>query len=200
VRPAGAARDEESRNDLRLIGDGAQRMRVMLEAILESSRLGPPPGEVEPCDSGAVLTQVLEQLGPLLQSAGAVVTHDRPLPSVRMEASQLARVLQNLLQNAVKFNASPPPRVHVGARRERDAWVLSVADNGIGIDPRHHARVFEMFRRLHTRQEYAGDGVGLAICRRVVERFGGRIWVESPPQGGSVFHLNIPDGEQGQPA
>jgi light-regulated signal transduction histidine kinase (bacteriophytochrome) len=142
-----------------------------------------------------VLAWALEQLTPSIRSTAAQITYDE-LPTLCIDAAQLARVFQNLLHNAVKFNVARPPLVHVAARRAQAGWVLSVADNGIGIHPRHHARVFEMFRRLHSREEYAGDGIGLAICRRIVERHGGRIWIEPSAEGGSVFYFRIPDGDR----
>jgi light-regulated signal transduction histidine kinase (bacteriophytochrome) len=116
----------------------------------------------------------------------AMLTHD-PLPTVRGDATRLKQVLQNLIGNALKFRGQAPPRVHVSARREDGHWRFAVRDNGIGIDPQHVGKLFQVFQRLHTRSEYAGSGIGLAICRKIVEQHGGRIWVESRPREGSTF-------------
>jgi signal transduction histidine kinase len=116
-----------------------------------------------------------------------------PLPTVAADEAQLARVLQNLLANAVKFCAEPKPQVEVGAEREAGGWRIWVADNGIGIDPAQAERVFQMFQRLHDRRAYPGTGIGLAVCQRIVERHGGRIWFEPRPGGGTVFAFTLPD-------
>jgi light-regulated signal transduction histidine kinase (bacteriophytochrome) len=120
------------------------------------------------------------------------VTHG-PLPTVMADEAQLGQVFQNLIANAIKFRREDvPPRVHVSAEREGEEWVFSVADNGIGIDPEQADRLFQIFQRLHTREEYEGLGIGLALCRRVVERHGGHIWVESEPGEGTNFFFTIP--------
>jgi len=120
------------------------------------------------------------------------VTHDR-LPTLSADTLQFGRLLQNLLSNALKFHGDEPPRVHISAVRQPGEWVFSVCDNGVGIDPQFAQRVFVIFQRLHTRKEYPGTGVGLAICKRIVERHGGRIWVESRPGAGATFYFTIPD-------
>jgi signal transduction histidine kinase len=108
---------------------------------------------------------------------------------------QLVQVLQNLISNAIKFRADAPPRIHVSAEEREDEWEFAVRDNGIGIDPSHADRIFEIFKRLHTRAEYPGTGIGLAICKKTVERHGGRIWVESQPGQGSTFRFTLPKVE-----
>ena len=107
---------------------------------------------------------------------------------------QLKQVIENLLSNAVKFRGPAPPRIHLAARRHGPEWVFSVRDNGIGLDPQYAHRIFQMFQRLHTRREYPGTGIGLAICKRIVERHGGRIWVESAPGQGATFYFTLPVG------
>jgi len=114
------------------------------------------------------------------------------LPKVRGDQLQLVQVLQNLVANALKFHGSDAPRVQIGARRQDNAWVVSVTDNGIGIDPRFHDRLFKVFERLHSRADYPGTGIGLATCKRVVERHGGRIWIESSEGHGATFSFSLP--------
>ena len=119
------------------------------------------------------------------------------LPTVAGDPAQLVHLLQNLIGNALKYHGADPPRVHVSAACRRGECVVSVRDNGIGIEPKYHARIFEIFRRLHDAQDYPGTGIGLAVCRRIVHRHGGRIWLESAPGRGSVFYFTIPEYREG---
>jgi light-regulated signal transduction histidine kinase (bacteriophytochrome) len=170
----------------------AERMKAMIEALLALSRVGTRGKAFAPTDCETVLENVLADLALMIEDAEAEVTHD-PLPTVMADEAQLAQVFQNLIANAIKFRREDvPPQVHVSAEPEGDEWVFSVADNGIGIDPEQADRLFQIFQRLHTREEYEGLGIGLALCRRVVERHGGRIWVESEPGEGSTFTFTIP--------
>ena len=141
----------------------------------------------------AALDQALANLKTTIEHSGAVVTHD-PLPRVVHDKLLLAQLFQNLIGNAIKFHVEAPPRIHVSARQEGEEWDLAVRDNGIGIDPQYAERIFTIFQRLHTREEYSGTGIGLAICKKIVERRGGRIWVESQPGSGSTFYFTIPIG------
>ena len=176
--------------------DGASRMKDLIDDLLAYSRIGNQTAPLEPVDCDAVLRLVLGDLAGAIQDAGASVTHD-PLPEVMGDSTQLAQVFQNLISNGIKFRGQAPPRVHVStAQVERD-WVFSIRDNGIGIEPRHFERIFLMFQRLHHRSEYPGTGIGLALCNKVVQRHGGRIWVESEPGAGSAFHFTIPVIEKG---
>jgi hypothetical protein len=127
-----------------------------------------------------------------LEESGAVITHD-PLPVVRGDATQLGQLLQNLISNAIKFRGQRPPEIHVGVERRGDEWVFAVRDNGIGIEEQYFERIFLVFQRLHTQAEYPGTGIGLAVCKRIVERHGGRIWVESEPGQGATFYFTLPD-------
>jgi len=170
---------------------GAQRMQALITDLLAYTRVS---GHVQPftaVDGEALLARVLGDLQLVIADAAAEVTHD-PLPVVNGNAGQLGLVLQNLLDNALKFRGAAPPRIHVGARREGGQWVFSVRDNGIGIEPRFRERIFQVFQRLHPRSEYQGTGIGLAICHKIIERHGGRIWVESEPGQGATFFFTLP--------
>jgi PAS domain S-box-containing protein len=172
--------------------DGARRMQEMIRALLDLSRVGTRGQELAPTDLEVVLGRTLRSLRRVIEDADAQVTCDS-LPTVMADRAQLAQVFQNLVANAIKFRREGvPPRVHVSAKRQGDEWVFSVADNGIGIDPQQTERIFEVFQRLHTDEEYPGLGMGLALCKRIVERHGGRIWVESEPGQGSMFCFTLP--------
>ena len=171
--------------------DGATRMQELINDLLEFSRVRTTGAELTPTDANAVLSETLANLQMAIHDSRAAVTHD-PLPTVLADASQLGQVFQNLIGNAIKFHRKGErPAVHVWAREHDGEWILSVQDNGIGIDPQSTERVFEIFQRLHGRNEYPGTGVGLAICKRIVERHGGRIWVESEPGRGATFSFTL---------
>jgi len=147
---------------------------------------------MEPTDARRSVQEALTNLQASIGESGAAVQVD-PLPAVRADAVQLTQLFQNLIANAIKFRSDRPPEVHVGARREQDAWLFWVRDNGIGIESQYAERIFMIFQRLHTRKTYPGTGIGLAICKRIVERHGGRIWVESQPGQSSAFYFTLPD-------
>ena len=171
--------------------DGATRMRQLIEDLLAFSRVGTRAQPLEPTSCEDVLAEALANLRTRIEESGAEVTHD-PLPTVLADERQLVQVFQNLLSNAIKFRSAEPPRIHVSADESNGEWEFAVRDNGIGVDPRHADRIFEIFKRLHTRDEYPGTGIGLAICRKTVERHGGRIWVDSQPGQGSTFRFTLP--------
>ena len=127
-----------------------------------------------------------------MRETGARITRD-PLPTLRVDAGQMAQLFQNLIGNALKFRGERPPEVHVSAEQKPGHWVIAVRDNGIGIEPQYFERIFLIFQRLHTRKHYPGTGIGLAICKKIVERHGGAIWVESQPGQGSTFYFSIPN-------
>ncbi len=157
--------------------DGANRMKGLITDLLAYSRVGTHGKEFAPVEMEEVLKRVVDNLQLAIEDGGAAVTHD-PLPAVLGDEVQLTQLLQNLIGNALKFRATEPPRVHVGTRRSGQEWNFFVRDNGIGIDPQYSERIFVIFQRLHNRNEYPGTGIGLAICRKIVERHGGRIWFE----------------------
>ncbi len=171
--------------------DEAERMMRMLDDLLEYARLNAGGLEVSTVDLDVLVEQAIRSLTGAIQEEQAMVTHDH-LPTVRGYASALSRLLLNLLSNAIKFRSSEPPAIHVGVREEDDHWTLSVQDNGIGINPENAERIFKMFQRLHSRDAYAGTGMGLAICKKVVELHGGRIWVEAVPGDGACFFFTLP--------
>ena len=175
--------------------EASKRMQTLIHDLLEYSRVGQSEMRREPVDCSLIVGQVLDSLQGAIAVAGARITTDE-LPTVDADPTQLQRVFQNLVANALKFRSESTSRIHVGAVRTAGAWRFSVIDNGIGIAPRHARRVFEVFKRLHGGDSYSGSGIGLSICRRVVERHGGRIWVEPADDGGSRFEFTIPDAKE----
>ena len=177
--------------------DGARRMQNLIRDLLEYSRVGTRGRRFEPTDAQAVLERALANLATATRTSGAAITSD-PLPTLLADPAQLTQLFQNLIGNAVKFCTARSPAIHVGVQPGDGGWHFSVRDNGIGIEAQYRERIFVIFQRLHTRAEYPGTGIGLAICQRIVERHGGRIWVESEPGQGSTFHFTIPKpGDRG---
>lgn len=171
--------------------DGATRMQDLINGLLTYSRVGTRTEPFQPTDCSIVLDRALANLQFAIEESGAEIIRDA-LPTVMADASQLVQLFQNLIGNAIKFHGEERPRVRISAERKGDQWVFSVRDNGIGIDPQYAERIFLIFQRLHTRSEYPGTGIGLAICKKVVERHGGSIWFESAPLQGAVFYFTIP--------
>jgi len=171
--------------------DGARRMQNLIDDLLTYSRVGTRGKEFAPTDCGKALETAIANLQTAIEENGAAVAQD-PLPVVMADDSQMLQLFQNLVANAVKFHGAEPPRVHVSARRQAKDWLFAVRDNGIGIDSAHQQRIFTIFQRLHGKAEYPGTGIGLAICKKIVERHGGRIWVESQPGQGATFLFTIP--------
>jgi signal transduction histidine kinase len=171
--------------------DGAGRMQQIIRDLLVYSRIGTQGKSFSAVDCNEALRDVMHNLKADVIRQEAEVTHD-PLPRVSGDRVQMARLLQNLISNAIKYRSDARPKVHVSARRSGDEWILSVTDNGIGIAPEHADRIFGMFQRLHARDEYSGTGIGLAICKRIAGRHGGRIWLESEPGRGATFSFSIP--------
>jgi len=184
--------DERGEQYIAFAVDGAKRMQQLIQDLLGFSRVGRVGGEVTDVDLEASLARALDNLENLVADNGAVVTHD-PLPTVRGEASLLDQLFQNLVGNAVKFrDPTRPPRVHVSARRVADSWQLECRDNGIGIDQQYAERVFVIFQRLHPKDVYEGTGIGLALCKKIVEFHGGRIWIADEPGEGTSIRWTLP--------
>ncbi|HYH58672.1 MAG TPA: PAS domain S-box protein [Thermoleophilaceae bacterium] len=184
--------NEEGRTFLGHVRGEAGRMKTMIEDLLDYSRVetrAEAPAAVPLADS---VETALRTLQPRIEESGAQIDVRPGLPVVEGSPAQFERLFRNLLSNAIKFRADAPPTVTVFAERAGDECIVSVQDNGIGIDPAKADRIFELFQRLHGQERYAGTGMGLAICKRIVERHGGRIWVEPAPGGGSIFRFGVP--------
>lgn len=193
-RRYGGQLDEAAGEFIHYAVDGAARMRALLDDLLRYSRVGGEEPVRRPVELTAIVEQVLRSLEPALADTGATVILDGPLPTLEADEVQLGQLLQNLIVNGAKFRpADRPNTVRVHAERDADAWRVVVEDDGIGLDPKHAERIFRIFQRLHAQDEYAGTGIGLAVCRRIAERMGGSIAVESAPGEGSRFMVAIPD-------
>jgi light-regulated signal transduction histidine kinase (bacteriophytochrome) len=172
--------------------DEAKWMQTLISDMLSYSRVGISGKPFVQTDCAAILNRTLSNLRIPLEQSGAVVTHD-PLPKVMADPIQLNQLLQNLISNAIKFHGEEKPHIHISVKRKGKEWVFSVSDNGIGIPAEHSERIFEIFQRLHNKKEYPGTGIGLATCKKIVERHGGHIWIESEIGKGSTFYFTIPD-------
>ena len=196
ARRYGGQLDSDADEFIAFAVDGVNRMQRLIDDLLAYSRAGTQEYRIAPVDCEELVRDTLAGMQTTVGESGAtIVVSD--LPTVRADEGQLRQLFQNLIGNGIKFRAEDPPRVEVSAEREEGSWRFSVEDNGIGIDPRHAERIFTVFKRLHTRDKYPGSGVGLSICKRLVERHGGRIWVEQSELGGSRFCFTIPDRQTG---
>jgi PAS domain S-box-containing protein len=189
----GSVLDEDGREFLRYAREGANRMRALIDALLSYSRIDTRAQTFRPVTMDQVLDLTLTNLRASIAAANATVVRG-PLPSVEGDPVQLGQVLQNLIGNAIKFRGPNPPHIWVSAERKGPVWQFAVRDDGIGIAPEYQDRIFIIFQRLHSREEYPGTGIGLAVCKKVVERHGGRLWVESTgtPGQGSTFYFTVP--------
>ncbi len=184
--------DDDAREFIAYAVDGAVRMKALINDLLAYSRVEKGEQTFESVDAEAAFKQTLANLSAAIEESGATITHDDPLPNVQADHAQLVQLFQNLIGNAIKFRSERPPEIHVGVQRADGCHHFSVRDNGIGIEADYLERIFVVFQRLHGTSEYSGTGIGLAICKKVVERHGGRIWVESTPQVGTTFHFTLP--------
>jgi light-regulated signal transduction histidine kinase (bacteriophytochrome) len=189
--------DEDAQDFIAYAVDGAMRMKALIQGLLAYSRVGTSGKPFESIDSHDILDGTLLNLKMAIEESDAVVTHD-PLPIVTADRTQLGQVFQNLIGNAIKFRGPDRPEIHIGAERQNGKWIFAVRDNGIGIDPQYADRIFIIFQRLHTQEEYPGTGIGLAVCKRIVERHGGRIWVDSEPGQGSTFYFTVLESKDPQ--
>jgi PAS domain S-box-containing protein len=188
--------DGDAREFMDFIVDGAARMKQLIEDLLEYSRVGTRGHEMQPVESAQALDRALANLRAAREASGAEVTREH-LPTVIADGTQLTQLFQNLIGNAMKFHGDEPPRIHVMGEERDDVWLFTVRDNGIGLDTQFSERIFMMFQRLHTKTEYPGTGIGLAICKKIVQRHGGRIWVDSQPGRGATFGFTLARPTQG---
>jgi light-regulated signal transduction histidine kinase (bacteriophytochrome) len=190
-RQYGDRLDERAHEYIAYAVDGAKRMQVLINDLLAFSRVGRTVEGMQPVDLGDALRQAEAHQATAIAEAGARV-EAQPLPVVRGEPALLALVFQNLVGNAVKFHGDEPPRVHIGVRATGGLWELSCSDNGIGIEEQYADKIFVIFQRLHARDAYGGTGIGLAMCKKIVEYHGGRIWLDNSGDGGAVFRWTVP--------
>jgi light-regulated signal transduction histidine kinase (bacteriophytochrome) len=183
--------DAESEEYLQYVVEGARRIQTLIDDLLSYTRLGAQSLSLQAVDLEKVLSEALSNLKLATEEKGAVLDWD-PLPVVEADRTHMVLLFQNLLGNAIKFNGDKKPKVHIGAKEEADRWVLSVADNGIGIESKYFEKIFVVFQRLHARGDYPGTGIGLALCKKIVDQHNGKIWVESEPGQGSTFYFTIP--------
>ncbi|WP_236003959.1 sensor histidine kinase [Nonomuraea antri] len=185
--------DERARQYIHYAVDGAKRMQLLINDLLDFSRVGRVTGERAPVDAGQALELTLDNLSATIEDTGARVTSD-DLPRIMGNTLQLTQLFQNLIENAIKFRSDDPPRVHIGAKRDGTMWEFSCTDNGIGVEPKYADRIFLIFQRLHPRDVYPGTGIGLALCRKIVEYHGGQLWLDDGGgQGqGATFRWTLP--------
>ena len=188
----GGKLDTEGDEYIAFAVDGAQRMKQLIDDLLAYSRVSTQDEETVAVDCEALLRRALANLRLAIRDSEATVTHD-PLPRLEVDPTQFTQLFQNLVGNAIKFCGDAAPVIHVGASCEENGWQFSVADQGIGFDPRHLRRIFDIFQRLHKRETYPGTGIGLAVSKKIVQRHGGTIWAESTPGEGSTFYFTVPD-------
>lgn len=187
----GGQLDADADDFIHFAVEGAERMELLIQDLLDYSHVGSQGRPLVEANLEPVLDGVLKGLEVAIAESCAEVTHD-PMPVVTCDASQVGQVLQNLISNAIRFRGDAPPRIHVGVKQSGDECEFSVSDNGIGVDAEYFDRIFVIFQRLHARDAYSGSGMGLAICKRIVERHNGRMWVESKPGEGATFFFTLP--------
>jgi signal transduction histidine kinase len=190
-RYSGKVLDEKASRYIENAVSGGRQMAELIDSLLQFSRITGIEETIAPTDLDEVMHEVENNLTSQISESGAIVTHD-PLPTINTNFLQMIHVFQNLVSNGIKYRGTEIPHVHVSASKQADGWLFSVVDNGIGIDQKYADKLFKMFSRLHTKEEYPGTGMGLAITKKIVERHGGRIWFESEPGKGTAFYFTIP--------
>ncbi|MEO7425268.1 MAG: ATP-binding protein [Fibrobacteria bacterium] len=194
----GAKLDGQAEEWIRRTVESTQYMQTLIKDLLSYSQVDSRARPFSGIDCGHAFDEAVAMLDGSIRDSGATVTRDA-LPTVLGDRSQLVQLFMNLVSNGIKYHGVEPPRVHASARLTDEKWTITLRDNGIGIAPKHHERIFEIFQRLHTRRAYPGTGIGLAVCRRVVEHHGGSIGVDSSPGQGAAFHFTIPDRKDVNP-
>ncbi len=190
------ALDEKADKYINYVTDSVQHMQALIDSLLIYSRIGTRGMAFTESDCNVVMDQAITHLQKIIQQSGARITRT-PLPTVPVDETQWLQLFQNLLSNAIKFRESDNPTIHVSAKNKDREWIFSIQDNGIGIEPKFSERVFIIFQKLHPRSRFQGTGIGLALCKRIVERHGGRIWIEPAPERGSIVHFSIPATRSG---
>ena len=184
--------DEEARKFITFVHSGATRMEVLVRDLLAYTHVAKFEAPTETADANEALNIALANLGGAISECGAQISAET-LPSLPVHGMHLQQIFQNLIGNAIKYRSPDrQPLVHIGVERQDGHWLFAVTDNGIGIDPEYRENIFGLFKRLHTSDKYSGTGIGLAICQRIVDRYQGRIWVESEPGRGSIFRFKLP--------
>jgi light-regulated signal transduction histidine kinase (bacteriophytochrome) len=183
--------DERADEAIHYIFDSVERTRMLISDLLAYSRINSRKNTFRPVNCSVTLEEAIFNLRSQIEESGAELTYDL-LPTIHGDASQLISLFQNLISNAIKFRSKETPKIHISAQQKGIEWIFSVRDNGIGIESKFFDQIFHVFKRLHTSEEYEGTGIGLASSKKVVERHGGRIWVESEPGEGATFHFTIP--------
>jgi light-regulated signal transduction histidine kinase (bacteriophytochrome) len=191
--------DDEAGKLINVISDGAARMSGLIKDLLIYSRINSTPAALTPVDLNQILVGVQNDLELIIAEKKAEIV-GRDLPVVNANPIHMHRLFQNLISNALKFNGSDKPRVEISAKRQGEDWVVSISDNGIGIEKNDIQRIFQIFQRLHDRHRYPGSGIGLAVCAKIVEQHGGKIWAESTPGAGSTFFFSLPVSKPQAPA
>jgi len=182
--------DSDAKEFIQFAVDGAIKMKNLIDDLLTYSRVGARDTRFEPTDCSSPLGRAIDNLSVVIDENHAIITNDE-LPTVMVDALQITQLFQNLISNALKFRSKQPPRIHISAKQKGNEWIFSVQDNGIGIAPQYKDKIFMIFQRLHSEKDYTGTGMGLAICKRIMEHHGGRIWVESDGARGSTFYFTI---------
>jgi chemotaxis family two-component system sensor kinase Cph1 len=183
--------DADGKEFIGYVVEGVSLMQKLIDDVLAYSKVDTLGIAFQVTEVETALNRTLKNLRQRIGETGAIITHD-PLPTVMADETQLIQLFLNLIGNAIKFRSSQPPKIHISAKRLEDEWLFSVQDNGIGLDPQFSDRIFIIFQRLHTRDEYPGTGMGLAICKKIIECHRGRIWVESQLRQGTTFYFTIP--------
>jgi light-regulated signal transduction histidine kinase (bacteriophytochrome) len=184
--------DDKADEYIGFIVDGAHHMKQLIDDLLAYSRITTHAKEFEPVNLEKVLDTVLTNLSVSIEDNQVKIQHNT-LPTLLADPTQIGQIFQNLIANAIKFHGEKDPNIEINAHRDGDEWIFAFKDNGIGIDPEHQEQIFDVFRRLHTREDYPGTGIGLSICQKIIKRHGGRLWVESEIDKGSIFYFTIPD-------
>ncbi|MBI5374705.1 MAG: response regulator [Candidatus Schekmanbacteria bacterium] len=189
-RTHGEKLDDKANELIKYVIDGTTRMQTLISDLLAYARIGSKESDLRIVDSGSIIKQAISNLQVTIEKSGALITYDC-LPTITADQAQLVQLFQNLIGNAIKFCNDNSPHIHISAEQKENEWIFSVSDNGIGIAPDDVDRIFEIFQRLHSTSKYPGTGIGLAICKKIAERHGGRIWVEAEMGKGSIFYFTI---------